>query len=86
MIGQTIFLVRSEMVLRHLVVPVLIALPLAAQRAPLFKDEILPILETHCTKCHSPQQKMAGLDLTTFTAVMTGGSPGGRRSGPGRRT
>jgi hypothetical protein len=53
-----------------------LALPLLAQRAPLFKDEILPILEKNCTKCHSPQQKMAGLDLTTFTGVMTGGSSG----------
>ena len=47
-----------------------------AQRAPLFKDEILPILEKSCTKCHSPQQKMAGLDLTTFTGLMTGGGSG----------
>ena len=57
-------------------IALLAAAPLSAQRAPLFKDEILPILEKRCTKCHSPRQKMAGLDLTTFTGVMTGGSSG----------
>ena len=64
------------MVVRSVLASVLIALPVAAQRAPLFRDEILPILERNCTKCHSPQQKMAGLDLTTFTGVMTGGASG----------
>jgi hypothetical protein len=33
-----------------------------AQRAPLFKDEILPILEKSCNSCHNPKQKMGGLD------------------------
>ena len=47
-----------------------------AQRAPLFKDEILPVLEKSCTKCHGAQQKMGGLDLSTFTGVMKGGASG----------
>ena len=47
-----------------------------AQRAPLFKDEILPILEKSCNNCHNPKQKMGGLDLTTFTGVMAGGGSG----------
>jgi len=50
--------------------------PLCAQRAPLFKDEILPVLEKSCTKCHGPQQKMGGLDLSTFAGVMKGGASG----------
>ena len=49
---------------------------LCAQRAPLFKDEILPVLEKSCTKCHGAQQKMGGLDLSTFTGVMKGGASG----------
>src|SRR5688572_11880132 len=61
---------------RALRVAMLLAAPITAQRAPLFKDEILPILEKNCTKCHSPQQKMAGLDLTTFAGVMAGSSNG----------
>ena len=47
-----------------------------AQRAPLFKDEVLPVLEKSCTKCHGAQQKMGGLDLSTFTGVMKGGASG----------
>jgi hypothetical protein len=47
-----------------------------AQRAPLFKSEILPIFETNCVKCHRQAQKMAGLDLSTFSGLMAGGSSG----------
>jgi hypothetical protein len=53
-----------------------LAIPPAAQRAPLFKDEILPILEKSCTNCHNEQKKMAGLDLTTFSGLMAGGTSG----------
>src|SRR5689334_12064638 len=55
---------------------VLAALSVTAQRAPLFKSEVLPVLEKNCTKCHGDQQKMAGLDLSTFSGVMAGGSSG----------
>jgi hypothetical protein len=54
----------------------LFALPANAQRAPLFKSEILPIFEKNCVKCHSQAQKMAGLDLSTFSGVMSGGASG----------
>jgi hypothetical protein len=30
-----------------------IAVPAAAQRAPLFESEILPVLEKNCVSCHS---------------------------------
>ncbi|MFN9261889.1 MAG: c-type cytochrome domain-containing protein, partial [Acidobacteriota bacterium] len=49
---------------------------LRAQRAPLFKDEILPVLEKSCVKCHSPKQAMGGLDLSTFAGLMKGGASG----------
>src|SRR5436190_10030592 len=52
------------------------AFPMAAQRDPLFKTEILPVLEKNCVKCHNPQQKMARLDLSTFTGMMEGSSSG----------
>src|SRR5438105_3763945 len=55
---------------------VALALPAAAQRDPLFKTEILPVLEKNCVKCHNPQQKMAKLDLSTFTGMMEGSSSG----------
>jgi hypothetical protein len=52
------------------------AVPATAQRAPLFKSEILPVLEKNCVSCHGDQKKMAALDLSTFTGIMTGGSSG----------
>lgn len=54
----------------------LTALTLHAQRDPLFRDEILPVFEKNCVGCHSPKQKMAGLDLSTFSGMMSGGSSG----------
>src|SRR5437763_290983 len=52
------------------------AFPAAAQRAPLFKSEILPVLEKNCVSCHGDQKKMAALDLSTFSGVMAGGASG----------
>src|SRR6478672_4125270 len=53
-----------------------LAIPAAAQRDPLFKTEILPVLEKNCVGCHNPQQKMARLDLSSFTGMMEGSSSG----------
>src|SRR5260370_41624277 len=53
-----------------------IAVPAAAQRAPLFKSEIMPVLQKNCVMCHSEQQKMAGLDLSSFSGMMAGSSSG----------
>src|SRR5215469_6432237 len=50
--------------------------PVFAQRAPLFKSEILPVLEKNCVACHGPSQKMGGLDLSSFTGMMNGSSSG----------
>jgi cytochrome c553 len=50
--------------------------PVMAQRAPLFKSEILPILEKNCVACHGARQKMAGLDLSSFAGMMAGSSSG----------
>ena len=47
-----------------------------AQRAPLFKDEILPVFEKNCVACHGLKQKMAGLDLSSFNGMMTGSASG----------
>src|SRR6202162_1663629 len=53
-----------------------IAVPAAAQRAPIFKSEIMPVLEKNCVMCHSEKQKMAGLDLSSFSGMMAGSSSG----------
>src|SRR5258708_21196656 len=53
-----------------------LVIPAVAQRDPLFKTEILPVLEKNCVGCHGPQQKMAKLDLSSFTGMMEGSSSG----------
>jgi hypothetical protein len=53
-----------------------LAISATAQRDPLFKTEILPVLEKNCVQCHGPQQKMAKLDLSSFTGMMEGSSSG----------
>lgn len=60
----------------HLVITLVLGIPLQAQRAPLFKSEILPVLETYCVSCHSPKSQQGGLDLTTFASFMAGGTSG----------
>jgi Protein of unknown function (DUF1553)/Protein of unknown function (DUF1549)/Planctomycete cytochrome C len=54
----------------------LATVPAFAQRDPLFKTEILPVLEKNCVSCHGPSQKMAKLDLSSFTGMMEGSSSG----------
>src|SRR5215831_17785421 len=54
----------------------LAAIPAFAQRDPLFKTEILPVLEKNCVQCHGEKQKMAKLDLSSFTGMMEGSSSG----------
>src|SRR5439155_7240892 len=67
--------VRSSWLRAGMIVTV-IAAPTFAQRDPLFKTEILPVLEKNCVSCHGPKQKMAKLDLSSFAAMMDGSSSG----------
>ena len=59
-------------------VSALIVIPASAQRDPLFKTEILPVLEKNCVTCHNPQRAMAKLDLSSFTGMMAGSSSGSK--------
>jgi hypothetical protein len=61
---------------RTTVAVVFIAAPSFAQRDPLFKTEILPVLEKNCVSCHDQKQKMAKLDLSSFTGIMDGSASG----------
>src|SRR5437667_1925266 len=62
--------------LRTGLVLAVVAAPALAQRDPLFKTEILPVLEKNCVACHGEKQKMAKLDLSSFTGMMEGSSSG----------
>src|SRR5918911_4761534 len=76
MAGGIWMLSLSENCLRIGILAVVLAVPALAQRDPLFKTEILPVLEKNCVSCHGPAQKMAKLDLSTFTGMMEGSSSG----------
>src|SRR6266550_1462416 len=67
--------VRSAF-LRIGIAVIAVAIPAVAQRDPLFKTEILPVLEKNCVGCHGPERKMAKLDLSSFTGMMEGSSSG----------
>ena len=42
----------------------------------LFKDHVQPLLESTCLKCHSPETKASGLDMSTRDALLAGGENG----------
>src|SRR5262249_37220353 len=41
-----------------------------------FEEQILPILETNCVKCHSGSSAQAGLDVRTPSGLLKGGTSG----------
>ena len=41
-----------------------------------FADHAKPIFKQRCARCHNPNKKSGGLDLTNFTNMMQGGSSG----------
>ncbi len=41
-----------------------------------FVDHVLPVLESACLNCHNPDEAKGGLDLTSYSATMAGGSGG----------
>ena len=50
---------------------------LIANDAPVsFHREVMPILRINCVACHKPGKLKGGLDLTTHTALLTGGDAG----------
>lgn len=56
----------------------------AAQAASIsFKNDILPLFERHCFKCHRGNDAEAGLDLTTHAGILKGGDYAGACVVPG---
>ncbi len=41
-----------------------------------FADDVLPILEDKCVNCHNPDESKGGLDLSSYSAALAGGSGG----------
>src|SRR5256885_1406211 len=47
-----------------------------AQEKVTYQDHILPLVETHCSKCHNPDKLKGDLDLTSFNGAIKGGGSG----------
>lgn len=47
-----------------------------AEKKITYQDHIQPIFREKCFACHNPDQKKGGLDLTSYSAAMRGGSSG----------
>jgi Protein of unknown function (DUF1549)/Protein of unknown function (DUF1553)/Planctomycete cytochrome C len=65
-----------ELGLATMVLFVLVAAPLHAQKAHVTEKEILPLLERKCLQCHGEAVKMGDLDLRTREAMLKGGKKG----------
>ncbi|MBL8178812.1 MAG: PSD1 domain-containing protein [Bryobacterales bacterium] len=52
----------------------LLAIPIACAAAPF--DEAGRVLQERCAKCHNPQARMSGLDLSTRESIVRGGAQG----------
>ncbi|MEY2599035.1 MAG: hypothetical protein RLZZ142_1294 [Verrucomicrobiota bacterium] len=64
-----------------LALPFSLALPPLSSQAALpekvtYEDHILPIFQNACLNCHNPDKKKAGLDLSTYSATLTGSDNG----------
>jgi len=57
--------------------PLLLVAPtLPAADKTTYLDHVLPVLEQACLNCHNPDDTKGGLDLSSYTAAMQGGSGG----------
>ncbi len=64
--------------------PAFAAAPDAAARAPVsYDDDIKPVLELHCLKCHGPEKQKGGLRLDHKAGAFKGGDSGERGIVPG---
>src|SRR5438045_4119068 len=48
----------------------------AADPAPTFERDVLPVLASQCLRCHGDKVQKAGLDLRSPAAVLRGGETG----------
>lgn len=50
--------------------------PAAADRPVTFAQDVTPIFDDYCTRCHHPTKKLGGLDMTSPRAIAEGGDSG----------
>src|SRR6266568_2176428 len=57
-------------------VPLLLILSVSAQEKITYQDQILPLVEANCSKCHNADKKKADLDLTSYQGALKGSASG----------
>jgi hypothetical protein len=63
-------------------VTLLLTGPALAADKVTYDDHVLPLFQQSCLNCHNPDKAKGGLDLSTFSGAMKGGS-GGKIAEPG---
>src|SRR5258707_13835922 len=53
-----------------------ILLPAHAEEKITYQDNILPLVEANCAKCHNADKKKADLDLTSYQGALKGSGSG----------
>lgn len=53
-----------------------VAHPLQGQDKITYADQILPLIEANCSKCHNSDKKKADLDLTSYSGALKGSGSG----------
>ncbi|HVV00861.1 MAG TPA: c-type cytochrome domain-containing protein [Verrucomicrobiae bacterium] len=56
--------------------PCLAGLPSFAGEKVTYQDNVLPLVEANCAKCHNSDRKKADLDLTTYQGILKGSGSG----------
>ena len=49
---------------------------LATTDKPNFQDDVFPLFDQSCSSCHNPDKAKGGLDLSSMSALLAGGSSG----------
>ena len=52
------------------------ALPAAVERGVRFREDVLPILEGHCLRCHGEERPKGSFNLRRREAALAGGDQG----------
>ena len=47
-----------------------------AQDKVTYQDQVLPLIQNHCARCHDPDKKKGDLDLTSYNGALKGGGSG----------
>src|SRR2546428_8752980 len=52
------------------------AFPVLSQEKITYQDQILPLVEANCSKCHNADKKKADLELTSYQGALKGSGSG----------